>query len=109
QAGSAEAARGGLVGLGKALEYAGLGLGGDTDAGVADRELEPDAGFALRLRRNVHRDAAALGELDRVAREIDEDLPQIVRIAAQRRRHLRHDRDDEFDTFRRRLRGEDAR
>ena len=50
QAGAAETARSRLVRLGKAFENPGLRLGRDADAGVADGELEPHAGFGLALR-----------------------------------------------------------
>src|SRR5439155_12377418 len=107
--GAAEAARGGLVCLREALEDFGLRFGRDADAGVADREFQAHLLSRLALRRDVHRDATLLGELERVADQIDQDLAQVMRIAAQCRRHVRHDRYDDLQPFRRRLRGKDAR
>src|SRR5205814_3245490 len=69
--GAAEAPRGRLVCLSEALEDFRLGLGRYADAGVADRELEAHLVGTLALRRNVHRDVALLGELERVANQID--------------------------------------
>ena len=56
----------------------------------------------------MHGDAAALGELHRVAGEIDDHLAQVMRVAAHRRRHFRHDRDDELDGLGGGLSGDDA-
>jgi hypothetical protein len=105
---AAEAARGGLVCLGEAVEDLALRLGRDADAGVADRELEAHHRVGLGLHRHVHRHAAPLGELHRVAGEVDQHLAQVVRVAAHLRRHLGHDRDHELDALRGGLRRNDA-
>ena len=104
EARAAEAARGGLLGLREALENPLLRLGRDADPGIAHRELEAHAGLALALAADVHGDAAMLGELHRIAGEIDQHLAQVVRIAAHRGGYLGHDRDHELDALRRRLR-----
>ena len=56
----------------------------------------------------MHRDATLLGELDRVAGQIDQDLAQIVGVATNRRRNLGHDRDHELHVLRRGLSGDNA-
>ena len=67
-------------------------LGGDADAGVGDGEAE-----RRRRRRRaassatVHDDLAALGELDGVADQVDQDLPQPAGVADQRVGHVRRD------------------
>ena len=54
----------------------------DADAGVdhARRASAADA-LAMRRDRQAQRDAAALGELDGVAEQVDQHLPQAMRIA----------------------------
>ena len=104
---SAKPPGGRLIGLREALEDALLRVRRDADAGVADRKLQIDTAVGFPLRGHVQGHAAALGEFHRVAREVDEYLAQVVRIAAQRRRHLGHDRHHELDLFRRRLRRDD--
>ena len=88
---AAEAAGGGLVRLRKAFEDARLRLRRNTDPRVADGELEAHAGLGFALRGHMHGHAAALGELHRVASQVDQDLPQVMRVAAHRGRHLRHE------------------
>ena len=73
EAGAAIVAGDALVGLLEFAENALLRLGRDADAGVAHQETDfvgPDAGL------DDQRHAAGRGELDRVAGEIEQHLPQ---------------------------------
>jgi hypothetical protein len=89
--GAAEAPGGGAVGLAERLEQRPLRLGREADAGVRHLEADLDMGRVLaRLLRPEHH-LAALGELDGVAGEVEEHLPQPPRIATHRRRHSRPD------------------
>ncbi len=80
EAGAAEAAGRGGVGLGEALEQPADLLGVHADSGIADREVQD------RVRVACHRkaDAAVLGELRRVAQEIDQALAQLGHIGMRR-------------------------
>src|SRR3546814_3432432 len=52
----------------------------DSDAGVADREMQlRDVVCLFRLLRpgNLESDAPAFGELDRVGQQVDQDLAQV--------------------------------
>ena len=80
-----------LVGI-AALGYAaGLHLGGDADAGVDDVEAEGDVGVGLGLLENADDDLAALGELDGVADQVDQHLPQPDRVGPDELRHAGFD------------------
>ena len=68
---AAEAPRVGRVGLEERLEQARQRLGRHADAGVRHSD---DGGAFMSVQLQL--DAAALGELDRVARQIEQHLPQ---------------------------------
>ena len=87
--GAAALARHRRLDLGEALEQEALRLLRDADAGIADRDLEPAAGARQVAERDV--DGAGLGELDRVADQVHQHLPQPRRVAEQGPRHLRAD------------------
>ena len=74
-----------------------MGLGGNADAGIIDRDAQCRGLRVLFGRRNRDHDFAALGELDRIVDEIGEYLPQPHRVAAQAARHLRIDRAGDFE------------
>ena len=57
---------------------------------------------AAMLRLDVQVYFAVLGELDGVADEIDDDLPQAARVADQRRRHFGPDAENNSSPFSRR-------
>ncbi len=83
ESGAAVVSRGRRIDLRERAEEAVDTVGGDADAGVSD--LEPDGDFGvggLGERRGNHH-LAVFGELDGVAGEIDEHLPQAVGVAAQ--------------------------
>ena len=84
EAGAAEQACGGPVGLREGLEDGLLPRGRDADAGVTHREVQ--ARLALRIVGQVHEQLhrSGLGELDRVAEQVDEHLPQASRVAEDR-------------------------
>ena len=92
EAGAGELARRAAIGLLELAEDALLRVGRDADTGVAHRDgnvVGPDAGF------HHEGDAAALGELDAVAGEIEQHLAQPHRIAdhAARQRVIEIGRD----------------
>ena len=64
------------------LEDTRLILVTDADAGVRDRKRNGDTIFVLLHGLGSDGNAAVLGELDRVARQIDQHLPQTGRVAA---------------------------
>ena len=99
EAGAAEAARGGAVGLGERLENLFLLLGCDTDAGVAHFATQFEDAFAVGLDAHAQLHAAGFGELHGVADEVEQHLPQTSRIAAQRGGEVRGDEAGQFDLF----------
>jgi len=85
----------------KRLEHFPVVLLGDPDAGIGD-----DEGQFSMIRVRVHQadfqqDLASLGELHRVADEVNQDLAQPNRISDQSRRHVFSDQINEFQTFER--------
>ncbi len=79
-------------------------MGGDADAGIDDLEAQL-AGGPNHL--DADHDLAHVRELDGVADEIDQNLTQASRIAADFRRHVRIDRADQFQALGVRTRGAD--
>ena len=69
-------------------EQAVLQLLGNADARVDDLELDPCPSARGVEDGNQQRNAALLGEFHGVAREVEEDLAQAARVAAQAVRHL---------------------
>jgi hypothetical protein len=60
----------------------------DPDTRIHDLEPKPP-GFAARVRLDAQDDRALLGEFQRVSDEIDQNLPQPVRIPYQSRGNAR--------------------
>ena len=98
EAGAAVLAAGGAVGLLERLEDDLLLVRRDADAGVADREGDHRLGAVERLRgrapaargrRDLQRDAALLGELERVGEQVLEHLLQALAIGDDRARQVR--------------------
>jgi hypothetical protein len=73
------------VGLCEGLEHEALLLGRDADASV--RHDKSQFG-RIAGGRHVHDDLATFGELDGVAHEVDQDLPQAHGVADEPIRHL---------------------
>ena len=92
EAGAAVLTRRRGVGLGELLEQGEDLVLRDADAGVGDRQ--PEAARIGRL--EARRDAALVGELDRVGDQVGEDLAQPVGVAAPHARGLRRDLDREI-------------
>ena len=88
QAGAAEAPGGRAVGLREGLEQARQRVGADADAGIAHPAVQLDVPGVLRGDFHAHRDLAAVGELDRVAAQVDQHLAQPRRVADQAPRQL---------------------
>jgi hypothetical protein len=111
EAGTAELAPGGAVGLGEGLEEAGLGFGGDADAGIADGEADGEDGLWLLGGGWVgfgggsgewgdfEGDFALVGKLDGVAEEVDEDLAEAAGVAEEGRGDAVVDEAGEFEVF----------
>jgi hypothetical protein len=93
QSRSAELARRRAVGLRERLEERGPDDLGDPDPRVFD--LEPHAldSALVAFAADAHGDPAVLRELDGVSAQVDEDLPQPMRIAHHGARHVRIDQD----------------
>jgi len=64
-----------------ALKDPGADLGGHADAGVGNLEAELDAAVCERGRPAGDRHRALVGELQRIADEVEEDLPEPGRVA----------------------------
>ena len=99
QAGAAVAPRGRAVGLGKGAEHAGMQGLVDADAGVPDLEAQ-----ARLLRIRVHQadandDLTAVGELDRVAHQIGEDLAHAHGVALEFGRQIMRQHADHLQAF----------
>ena len=63
----------------------------NADAAVPHHDLEHHFAIFLRLPCNTQADEAAVGELDRIADEVDDDLPEAMRVADQGVGHHRID------------------
>ncbi len=63
-------------------------VGGDADPGVGDIESEDDLVKAGVFHRHIDDDLAAVGELDGVADQVDQDLAQAIVVADQRVRNI---------------------
>src|SRR6516225_9213924 len=77
QAGAALLAGDGVVGLLELLKQFGLIGSGDAGSGITDRYME-----CAVVRFGLDGDFASIGELDRIAYEIDENLRQAPTVAA---------------------------
>ena len=91
ESGAAEIARGARVGLHEGLEQTPLFVGGDADAGVAHREFQLFQFATLPERFDFQRDFAAGGELDRVGKQVVDDLGNAQAVAGVCRRNARID------------------
>ena len=78
KAGAAFGARGRAVELPELFEHALAVVGGDPRPGICDRDLERAIGGS-----HVHRDLPVLGELDRVADQVEQHLrdPPVIALA----------------------------
>jgi hypothetical protein len=86
---AAVAARGRAVRLGEGPEQPRRLPGRHPDPGVAHLEPQPHPPLALRAARDRDRDPAFVGELERVADQVEQHLPEPGRVAhADRRRVL---------------------
>src|SRR5829696_900920 len=83
------------VALLELLEQARHAVFGDAWTGVVNRKRE----HAVAALLDDHPDAAGLGELHRVAGEVDEDLAQPILVADDARRHLRRDEGRDLDAL----------
>ena len=80
----AVAPHGGGIGLAESLEEPRQLLRGDADSRIDHGELDHGPAGACRKHAQDHADAALFRELDRVANEVDEDLPQTHRVGLDR-------------------------
>src|ERR1700678_4562752 len=103
QSAAAVMARGGGIYLRKGLEQAVDAIGRDADAGVGDLDAQGQDTVFVHRARGIQDDVAFVGELNRIADEVHDDLAQAPRIAARNERHVGADIDDEFDALHGRL------
>lgn len=99
QPGSSIPACGGSVGLGELAEDVLELAFRDADPGVLDREPEPRFPAALVLALHIEQHMAFLGELDRIAHEIGENLADAARIADDVPGGIRRIPHDEIELF----------
>jgi hypothetical protein len=92
----------GAVGLGERGEDRLPPVGGDADPRVAYAEMQPDVAFCPRFGIEIDIDdhLSALGELDRVAQQIDEDLTQPRRVANDSIGHIEMNATGHFESLR---------
>ena len=108
EAGTAETAGGGGVGLGERHEEAGDLFLGHADAGITDGKAEVGlSGDGMRA-LDIEDDLAVLGELDGVANEVEEDLPETAGVGADARGDVGVEVDDELDALLDGLLGEEV-
>ena len=96
EAGAAKAAGGRGVFLREGVENQLLLVRGDADAGVAHRQVDYQVLAILCVQFGVQRDLAALGELDRVADEVDQHLADAAGITDQLLRQVGLDLEGQF-------------
>ncbi len=99
QAHAAVLARVRFVHLGERIEQSRQNLRIDADAGVAHFETQAHRVGVGLDQADFHHDLAALGELERVRDQVDQQLLQSRRIAPQRARHIGFDREQHFQPF----------
>ena len=85
---AAKLACGGTIYLGKSLENELLFFRGDTNTRVQDDEVQLDPSRRSGIDGCPETNFSALGELDGVANEVDDDLPQAARVANNPLRYL---------------------
>ena len=93
------------VGLLELLENALQILIMQTWTGIGDGEADAVGGFGARA-RNAHQHAAAVGELDGVADEVEQHLPDLARIGGDQLRHVGFDMTAQPDILGEGARGE---
>src|SRR4051812_16272813 len=76
ESGAAVFSRGRVIGLREGFENQFLLLLGDSDSRIGHREMKSGALRVLEPGANLDRDGAALGELQRIAKQVDKNLPQ---------------------------------
>ncbi len=85
------------------VKLAGGRISRSAAARVGDRELKRRSTFVLPDQHRAKAYLAALGPLDRIAEQVEEDLPQAARIANEPARHVRRDFVHELDALPMRL------
>src|SRR5207249_9174199 len=107
EAGAAELPGGGSVGLRERAEQTSPILPCDADAGVRHFETHDDRPLLPLLQAGAQHDLSLFRELDRIADEVEEDLPQAARITAQGRGDLVVDQAGELELLAVSLLGEE--
>ena len=74
-------------------------VGGNSSSGILDLEADHALIVARRFQTHLDRHIAFVGELDGVAHQVDQDLPQAEGVAPHRRRDVAVDLADEFQPF----------
>ena len=106
EAGAAEPARRRSVRLTEGFEDGVVLLRRDADAGVGDAEVQLRAALGARVLPDGDEDVAALGELERVADQVRQDLLNPRRVADDAGRHVRVDVANELEPLLVRAEGE---
>src|SRR5207247_8786129 len=88
EAGAAELTRGRSVGLTEGFEDGLVFFRRDADPGIGDAEVQLGAARRARILPDGDEDMAALGELERVAHQVRQDLLNPGRVADDAGRHL---------------------
>ena len=99
QAGAAEFAAGGGIDLAESLEQAGKFLGFHANPGIAHRKFQGQAVVMVLDHFNLDHHFAGLGELDRVAHQVEQHLAQAARVADDPARHIRRGVEDQLQAF----------
>jgi hypothetical protein len=99
EAGSAEAPGGGGIDLGEGGEEFAEVFPGDTDTGIDDPEAECGLDIIGGLEVHLDRDATLTGEFDGISSQVEEDLAEAARIAAESGGDFRGDEAGEFEVF----------
>ena len=90
QPGAAKAPSGRHIGLVESLEYSGLVFFRDPDAGIAHRAVEAHSiGLDSAVHVQAYDDLAAVGELDGIAHQVDQDLSHPRCVGDEPTGHLR--------------------
>ena len=83
EAGAAELAAHGDIGLGEGLEQAGEAFLGETDTRIFDVDPQADAICLTGLQADAHLDPAGGGELDGIGQQVEQDLLDAQGVAEE--------------------------
>ena len=99
ETGSGETTGVGTFDLAEGLEQVLLILFGDTDAAILDRNFDARAVLLAVLHADPNHDLALIGEFDRVADQVEQNLLQAQLVADQPARRVAENNQVEVDVF----------